>query len=681
MKEKNLVLCLLLCVIACAVVLTTKENEPRRVDERAFDIKPSSDPKIAVNGNAGLAAVANGGGNGTKLNPYIIENKTIDAGSIGSAIAINNTNAYLTIRNCSLSNSRYYIYYGAGICLKNVTNTLIVNNTAINNDWGIRAESCLNITISNNAVTYNNNGIELTRYYSDFIPYSITSYNTISNNNAFYNDCDGIQVWANYTRVFGNNASYNSNEGIQICGWYNELTNNTTSWNHEWGIHLTEHHNVVSSNSIVNNENGITMSSAFNEIIGNNISNNDKYGQSWTTGFGIHLNSGGYNIISDNIFVGNTINADYHDDPGPGMIWSGNLWGDYRSRYPSATNDGIHWNVPYTIFNEDMVFGGQDNNPRVPSYYQNVTPSISHPQDSQYSQIEQPFYISWNYTDPTFRTANYSIWINDTLIDSGSWNPESQISFSDFASIGSYQYKIVVSNCFGYVIQDDVIVKIVFVNVIPLLSNPNNMNCGQFTSDNIISWTVSDANVNVTSYTIYRDNVQIASGSWYSGEPIVVSIDTFSKGMYHYKIVVNDGFDGIVQDEVIVTISENYQLDYMITALILIAVGFFMVVGSIRYHKSPASVQRRERRAEMKMIEQERLDAELKAEREAAEKVREERERLEREHVEREEREKREAEEAKMREMFKKFMAEEQGKTTDEIDKMFDEWKNKKEKI
>lgn len=62
-------------------------------------------------------------------------------------------------------------------------------------------------------------------------------------------------------------------------------------------------------------------------------------------------------------------------------------------------------------------------------------------------------------------------------------------------------------------------------------------------------------------------------------------------------------------------------------------------------------------------------------------KLIEERERLERERIERVEREKKEAEEAKMREMFKKFMAEEQGKSVGEIDKMFDEWKSKKEKI
>lgn len=37
--------------------------------------------------------------------------------------------------------------------------------------------------------------------------------------------------------------------------------------------------------------------------------------------------------------------------------------------------------------------------------------------------------------------------------------------------------------------------------------------------------------------------------------------------------------------------------------------------------------------------------------------------------------------EAKMREAFKRFMAEEQGKTVADVDKMFGEWKNKKGKI
>jgi hypothetical protein len=47
----------------------------------------------------------------------------------------------------------------------------------------------------------------------------------------------------------------------------------------------------------------------------------------------------------------------------------------------------------------------------------------------------------------------------------------------------------------------------------------------------------------------------------------------------------------------------------------------------------------------------------------------------------REKREYDDQQESKMREMFKKFMAEEQGKNVGDIDKMFDEWKKGKEKI
>lgn len=82
------------------------------------------------------------------------------------------------------------------------------------------------------------------------------------------------------------------------------------------------------------------------------------------------------------------------------------------------------------------------------------------------------------------------------------------------------------------------------------------------------------------------------------------------------------------------------------------------------------------RKVEKKLMYESRVEREK-----ADEYEREEQARLERERLEQEEREKKEKEEEKLREMFKKFMAEEQGKTVADVDKMFDDWKNKKEKI
>ena len=132
-------------------------------------------------------------------------------------------------------------------------------------------------------------------------------------------------------------------------------------------------------------------------------------------------------------------------------------------------------------------------------------------------------------------------------------------------------------------------------------------------------------------------------------------------------------------------------LDYAIICLVIVYIVYttiLIVIGLHWYRTSPRIVARKTRKAEiLKQKRDERI-----AETIAVQKAKEEQERKEYEYRERIEREKREtkerierekqaAEEAKMREMFKKFMAEEQGKTVTDVDKMFDEWRTKKEKI
>ena len=310
-------------------------------------------------------------------------------------------------------------------------------------------------------------------------------------------------------------------------------------------------------------------------------------------------------------------------------------------------------------------------------------PSISHPSDAIFTLFSVGHTVSWIVTDASVGVSSYTIYRDADPIANGSWSSGISITENiDTRTVGNYLYIIVVSDGLGGVSQDEVVVRI--RNTIPSVSHPIDTSFVQFSDGNTISWTVSDANIDTTNYIIYRDGIQIASGSWNPSEKVTVGIDTFSKGTYRYKVVVNDGLGGTAQDEVMVTVIENYPFVYTIWSLVIV-VGVLFVFGLYRYQKSPVAVQRKARRVEMERIEREKYEAELRkaAEeiRKAKEKVREERARIERERAEKEEREKKEKEESKMREAFKKFMAEEQGNTVADVDKMFDEWKNKKEKI
>ena len=89
---------------------------------------------IFINGNGNFTS-ANGvsGGNGTASNPYLIMNLIINASS-ATGIEIENTNAFVVIQNCSITNgSSNFI----GISLSNVQNAVIMNNTVNSNNYGI----------------------------------------------------------------------------------------------------------------------------------------------------------------------------------------------------------------------------------------------------------------------------------------------------------------------------------------------------------------------------------------------------------------------------------------------------------------------------------------------------------------------------------------------------------------
>ncbi|MFX0101391.1 MAG: NosD domain-containing protein [Candidatus Hodarchaeota archaeon] len=207
---------------------------------------------IFVNGNSGpsgLDTFPDTTGNGTEINPYIIENFEINGSGAGTCIEIRNTDKYLVIKNCTIENS------GTGSL-----------------DSGIYLSNCTNVVIRNNTINNCRNGIYL---------YSGTQNCTIEKN-ILFDHVDGLKI----------------EDSIN-----NKIFRNVIENNSQYGIYLTG-----TSNN--------------NRIVINSLSGNE-YSQAYT------------------------------DTSGIGNYWSnsilGNFWGDYQSRYPSASQVGAVWDIPYLI--------------------------------------------------------------------------------------------------------------------------------------------------------------------------------------------------------------------------------------------------------------------------------------------------------------------------------------------
>jgi parallel beta-helix repeat protein len=214
-------------------------------------------------------------GNGTKDNPYIIENYEIDASGSAYGIWIENTDVWFVIRNCKIRNARGIStgmaseLFGKGIYLNNVQHGTLENNDCSWNEfYGIYLNYSDNNIIKNNNCRHNKQGISL----------SSSNYNIISNNDCSHNTEYGIHLSSsNDANIVSNNCSHN-----------------------EHGIFIDKSIRIsITNNNCSYNSNGIALCVSYDNYIKDNNS-------SYNSGYGIYIFDASNNIIEDNTLYSNS---------------------------------------------------------------------------------------------------------------------------------------------------------------------------------------------------------------------------------------------------------------------------------------------------------------------------------------------------------------------------------------
>jgi len=205
------------------------------VIDKNHKIGISSSENITINGNFELSQISSSG-NGTELNPYVIENLIINGQNNTYCMFIENTDKYFVIENCTLLNASVGLWF-YNVTFGNVESSLIHQN--------------LNI------------GIYLNCSYSCNFYY----------NNVESNKVSGITLYNSSNNNFVlNNINFNFNNGI---------------------ILNRSHNNTLSLNLLHNNRNnGLLLNySDSNDIVGNSIDNHT---------YAIYLENSNYNLITHN---------------------------------------------------------------------------------------------------------------------------------------------------------------------------------------------------------------------------------------------------------------------------------------------------------------------------------------------------------------------------------------------
>jgi parallel beta-helix repeat protein len=217
-------------------------------------------------------------GDGSKNNPYLIENVTIDASNspTGNGIFINNSkNEYFMIRNCTILNA-VTSFFDSGIWLENTNNGTILNNTCSDNNQGIYLVNCKENNITGNII---NNNVWSGLYLDTNSDYNNITWNLVNQNEY------GIQLETdcNYNNISLNIVN-NNDYGIYINSFggasdNNIIFNNTVNENNINGIYIRYNNNRKNSviNNTVNDNGGVGIliqdSIEFN-VYGNKIKNN-----------------------------------------------------------------------------------------------------------------------------------------------------------------------------------------------------------------------------------------------------------------------------------------------------------------------------------------------------------------------------------------------------------------------
>ncbi|UCC18926.1 MAG: right-handed parallel beta-helix repeat-containing protein [Promethearchaeota archaeon] len=385
---------LMLCFYTCTLtnqpiqenLIDLHENDMNLRYSKGLNVEISGsiiENPIFINGTASGIAAQNWtwaeaqdwcSGSGTSNNPYIIENLLINGNNLSNCIEIHNSDKFIIIRDCTVLNSSLSESDpGAGIFLKNVSNSKLIDNECDYNAYGIFMEQCTFNNITGNSASFNRwAGFHLN------LCENITISNNIANNNVgvVYESVGIYLNLCNFNEVYENTANYNT-YGIRLSGlvsiWgshNNTIRNNKVSYN-DIGIYLygdfgRSYDNNISGNIVSNNlEYGIRVSRSPQNIFCNNlVRDNDNIGISvWkeshnnTFTENIILNNNGvglkidydcyWNLVYYNCFVGNAINA---QDERTDNEWDNGVYGNYWDDYNGidANDDNIGDN-PYDV--------------------------------------------------------------------------------------------------------------------------------------------------------------------------------------------------------------------------------------------------------------------------------------------------------------------------------------------
>ena len=266
-------------IVTLALVAPTMN--PKLLVQSQSSVNTGNGP-ITINNDSdfSLQATTNHwSGNGTRNNPYIIENQVI------AGVGITNTREYFKIQNCTLD---------GGFSLTNVSNgellDSIINGNQINEVYLYNSSHNM---MTNNILNQTAGG-----FYLIF-----SNYDTMTNNQIVSNTGDSLQLYYCNNNNFSGNKITNSNGGIAVYSCSNDVFTQNQLINIQgangFNLAISSINNTITNNLVTFANMGVQIDTSQNDtVLGNEIINS-------TEGFKFNILNN--SIINNNVAINNTL--------------------------------------------------------------------------------------------------------------------------------------------------------------------------------------------------------------------------------------------------------------------------------------------------------------------------------------------------------------------------------------
>ncbi|MHA2365219.1 MAG: NosD domain-containing protein, partial [Candidatus Hodarchaeales archaeon] len=216
-------------------------------------------------------------------------------------------------------------------------------------------------------------------------------------------------------------------------------------------------------------------------------------------------------------------------------------------------------NLPLGLYNLTIVIydrsGNYANDTVLVYVIDDTNPIINHPNDILIPEGTIGNNFIWIASDN--HPDSFIVYQNGTIQNTGSWTSNlGIIIILDDLSYGFYNFTIRVTDISGNNATDTVFVTINALDVTtPSIDHPDDFSISEGTSELAIEWSAMDANP--STYVIYQNGSEIDTGTWLSGESIILSFDTLSFGLYNFTIIVTDVAGNYITDTVFITVIDD----------------------------------------------------------------------------------------------------------------------------